>query len=87
MSIEDIVSRGLQALIDEDDHLKLVAADVSPARLARTLADFKPDVAILNFGSLSTPAGLIGRIADRVHLTAASERTHRSTVAASRSRS
>ena len=35
---EDIVSRGLQALIDDDDHLKLVAADISQERLAATLA-------------------------------------------------
>lgn len=55
---EDIVSRGLQSLIDDDEHLKLVAAGVSHARLAATLADYGPDVAILNFGSLSSPAEL-----------------------------
>ncbi len=55
---EDIVSRGLQALIDDDDHLKLVAADISQERLAVTLAQCQPDVAILNFGSLSSPAEL-----------------------------
>ena len=55
---EDIVSRGLESLIDDDSHLKLVASGVSRERLAKTLADSKPDVAILNFGSLSTPAEL-----------------------------
>ncbi len=55
---EDIVSRGLQSLIDEDDHLRLVAAGVSQERLARTLGDCEPDVAILNFGSLSSPGEL-----------------------------
>lgn len=55
---EDIVSRGLQALIDDDDHLKLVAADISQERLAATLAHYLPDVAILNFGSLTSPAEL-----------------------------
>ncbi len=55
---EDIVSRGLESLIDDDSHLKLVASGVSRERLAKTLADYKPDVAILNFGSLSTPAEL-----------------------------
>ena len=55
---EDIVSRGLESLIDDDSHLKLVASGVSRERLAKTLADCKPDVAILNFGSLSTPADL-----------------------------
>jgi DNA-binding NarL/FixJ family response regulator len=57
-AFEDIVSRGLQSLIDEDAHLKLVASGVSHDRLASTLADCKPDVAILNFGSLATPAEL-----------------------------
>jgi DNA-binding NarL/FixJ family response regulator len=55
---EDIVSRGLQSLIDSDEHLKLVATDVSRERLAATLGDSGPDVAILNFGSLSSPADL-----------------------------
>jgi DNA-binding NarL/FixJ family response regulator len=55
---EDIVSRGLQSLIVDDDHMRLVAADVSQARLATTLGDHEPDVAILNFGSLSSPGEL-----------------------------
>jgi DNA-binding NarL/FixJ family response regulator len=55
---EDIVNRGLESLIDDDAHLKLVASGVSRDRLANTLVDCKPDVAILNFGSLSTPAEL-----------------------------
>jgi DNA-binding NarL/FixJ family response regulator len=55
---EDIVSRGLQALIDDDQNLRLVAADVAQDRLATTLAEHRPDVAILNFGSLSSPADL-----------------------------
>jgi DNA-binding NarL/FixJ family response regulator len=55
---EDIVSRGLQALIDDDQNLRLVAADVAQGRLASTLAEHRPDVAILNFGSLSSPAEL-----------------------------
>jgi DNA-binding NarL/FixJ family response regulator len=55
---EDIVNRGLESLIDDDAHLKLVVSGVSRDRLANTLVDCKPDVAILNFGSLSTPAEL-----------------------------
>ena len=55
---EDIVSAGLQSLIDGDPHLQLVAADVPPDRLESTLAAEQPDVAILNFGSLSRPAEL-----------------------------
>ena len=52
------MSRGLQALIDDDQNLRLVAADVAQDRLAPTLAEHRPDVAILNFGSLSSPAEL-----------------------------
>jgi DNA-binding NarL/FixJ family response regulator len=50
---EDIVARGLRALIDEDASLELVAADVPHEGLARTLGRHKPQVAILNFGSLA----------------------------------
>ena len=49
---EDIVSRGLRALIEEDDSLQLVAADVEHEQLTGTLATHRPTVAILNFGSL-----------------------------------
>ena len=55
---EDIVSRGLQSLVDEDPSLTLVAADVPHERLAVTLAEHTPDVAILNFASLTSPAEL-----------------------------
>jgi DNA-binding NarL/FixJ family response regulator len=55
---EDIVSRGLQSLIDEDPNLRLVAADVDQERLSSMLSDQRPDVAILNFGSLTSPGDL-----------------------------
>ncbi len=55
---EDIVSRGLQSLIDEDPNLRLVASDVDPEMLTSTLSDQHPDVAILNFGSLASPGDL-----------------------------
>jgi DNA-binding NarL/FixJ family response regulator len=55
---EDIVSAGLQSLIDGDPHLQLVAADVRPEQLESTLTAEHPDVLILNFGSLSRPAEL-----------------------------
>jgi DNA-binding NarL/FixJ family response regulator len=51
---EDIVSRGLRALIDEDPHLELVAADVPHERLSDALATHRPQVAVLNFGSLAS---------------------------------
>jgi DNA-binding NarL/FixJ family response regulator len=49
---EDIVARGLRALIDEDTSLQLVAADVAHECLAETLGSHQPQVAIINFGSL-----------------------------------
>jgi len=53
---EDILARGLRALIEEDDNLTLVAADVPHERLAEELRRRAPAVAILNFGSLSSAA-------------------------------
>src|ERR1700756_2743992 len=53
---EDIVSRGMRALIAEDGHLRLVADDVPPDDLGRALRRFAPQVAIVNFGSLRGPA-------------------------------
>jgi DNA-binding NarL/FixJ family response regulator len=55
---EDIVARGLRALVDEDSNLELVADGVDHLRLASVLAEHEPDVAILNFGSLSSTAEL-----------------------------
>ena len=55
---EDIVSRGLQALFDEDPHVRLVATDVPPDRIDSTLRMYRPDVALLNFGALSSPGEL-----------------------------
>jgi DNA-binding NarL/FixJ family response regulator len=55
---EDIVNRGLQSLIDGDPHLRLVATEVVPEQLEATLSTQSPDVVILNFGSLSSPAEL-----------------------------
>lgn len=55
---EDIVSRGLQSLIDEAPNLRLVAAGIVQDQLSSTLSDQQPDVAILNFGSLTSPGDL-----------------------------
>jgi DNA-binding NarL/FixJ family response regulator len=53
---EDLVNRGLRAFIEEDDTLSLVATDVELSSLGGVLRDMNPSVAILNFGSLRTPA-------------------------------
>ncbi len=55
---EDIVSRGLRALIAEDESLELVASEVPHDRLPKLLGRLRPQVAIINFGALLSPAEL-----------------------------
>jgi DNA-binding NarL/FixJ family response regulator len=55
---EDIVARGLRALIDEDESLSLVADRVPHEQLTSALSAYEPGVAILNFGSLSSSSEL-----------------------------
>jgi DNA-binding NarL/FixJ family response regulator len=55
---EDIVERGLRSLIDEDDHLELVAFGVPHEQISDMLQQLRPQVAILNFGSLAGAAEL-----------------------------
>jgi DNA-binding NarL/FixJ family response regulator len=52
---EDLVGRGLRVLIEEDEHLTLVAADVPHERVPDVIRTQAPQVALLNFGSLRTP--------------------------------
>jgi DNA-binding NarL/FixJ family response regulator len=49
---EDIVIRGLRALIEDDDSLRLVASGLPRDQLAAALEAYRPDVAVINFGSL-----------------------------------
>jgi DNA-binding NarL/FixJ family response regulator len=49
---EDITGLGLRVLITGDQTLELVAADVPHRRLAGVLAERRPRVAVINFGSL-----------------------------------
>jgi DNA-binding NarL/FixJ family response regulator len=51
---EDIVAHGLRALINEDESLSLVADGVPHDQLTFALSNYDPDVALLNFGSLSS---------------------------------
>src|SRR2546423_118414 len=55
---EDIVAHGLRALITEDDSLDLVADGVPHDQLKSALSTHAPDVAILNFGSLTSASEL-----------------------------
>ncbi len=52
---EDLVDRGLHALIEEYDHIELRARSVPHERVARTIAEHEPQVALLNYGSLRSP--------------------------------
>lgn len=52
---EDLVDRGLRSLIEEDDHIELHARGVPHAQLSATIAAHRPQVALLNYGSLRTP--------------------------------
>jgi NarL family two-component system response regulator LiaR len=53
---EDLVAVGLKTLISEDPNLDLVAADVPMDELAKRIAEYRPAVALINFGTLRTPA-------------------------------
>lgn len=52
---EDLIDRGLQALVDEDRNLDLRARGVPHERLPAAIAEHEPQVALLNYGSLRTP--------------------------------
>ncbi len=52
---EDLIDRGLRALLVEDDHVELLARGVPHERLPAAIAEHRPQVALLNYGSLRTP--------------------------------
>lgn len=53
---EDLVGRGLRAFVEDDAALNLSASDIPLSDLDRVLADIRPRVTILNFGSLTSAA-------------------------------
>ena len=53
---EDLVAVGLRVLISEDPNLELVAAGVPMEQIEAAIEDHAPDVVLLNFGGLDTPA-------------------------------
>jgi DNA-binding NarL/FixJ family response regulator len=55
---EDLIARGLRALVGEDPHMEIVASDVPHDRLGVVLAQHGPRVALVNFGSLRSPVEL-----------------------------
>ena len=52
---EDLVARGLRALVAEDVNVKLIADEVPHEQIEKLVAREAPDVALLNFGSLRSP--------------------------------
>lgn len=53
---EDLVNVGLKQLIAEDPNLTLEASEVPPEQMEEAIRKHNPAVALLNFGSLRTPA-------------------------------
>lgn len=52
---EDLVDRGLRSLIEEDGNVELLARGVPHDRLEAAIGAHRPQVAMLNYGSLHTP--------------------------------
>jgi DNA-binding NarL/FixJ family response regulator len=59
VKFEDLVAIGLRALIADDPNLDLVAADVPMDVLEGVIERHRPDVALLNFGTLGSPARVL----------------------------
>jgi len=57
---EDLIARGLRALIDEDESLELVAFDVPHPSLPDAIARHRPAVAIIDHGSMVNTVELRG---------------------------
>jgi DNA-binding NarL/FixJ family response regulator len=53
---EDLVAVGLRVLISEDPNLELVATGIPMDRIEAAIEEHTPDVVLLNFGGLRTPA-------------------------------
>ena len=53
---EDLVAVGLKQLIDEDPNLELIDEGIPIEKVQDAIGEKSPQVALLNFGTLSTPA-------------------------------
>jgi DNA-binding NarL/FixJ family response regulator len=58
-AFEDLVAIGLKALISEDANLELVAAGVPMDAVESAIERHRPDVVLLNFGTLGTPGQVL----------------------------
>jgi DNA-binding NarL/FixJ family response regulator len=59
VKFEDLVAIGLRALVADDPNLELVAADVPMDGLDAAIERHRPDVALLNYGTLGGPARVL----------------------------
>jgi DNA-binding NarL/FixJ family response regulator len=55
---EDLLERGLRGLVEDDTSLELIAWGTPPGQLAKLLRSRRPQVAILDRGSLSGPVAV-----------------------------
>jgi len=53
---EDLVAVGLKQLIDEDPNLELIVDGIPIDKVEKAIEEHSPQVALLNFGTLRTPA-------------------------------
>lgn len=58
-AFEDLVALGLKVLISEDPNLKLVAAGVAMGAIEAAIERHRPDVVVLNFGTLGSPGRVL----------------------------
>jgi DNA-binding NarL/FixJ family response regulator len=56
---EDLVAIGLRALISEDPHLELLADAVTMDGLEGAIERYRPDVVLLNYGTLGSPGRVL----------------------------
>src|SRR4051812_49899120 len=57
---EDLVARGLRGYLDDDPEIDVLADRVAHEHLDEALLAHEPRVAVVNFGSLASPAELHG---------------------------
>jgi len=53
---DDLIARGLRALIEDDERLQLLVEDIAPSQVPMVLRTRRPDVAILDAERLRSPA-------------------------------
>jgi DNA-binding NarL/FixJ family response regulator len=58
-AFEDLVAIGLKTLISDDANLELVTAGVPMDRLSSAIERHRPDVVLLNYGTLGTPGQVL----------------------------